>query len=566
LLVLLDFGGQKMSEGTAYTTGDTPEVTTDGTTGEAKETDPAPEEPKKEEAVESASPTSYMCRRTRNTFTGEKCNLCGLEPPKGTAAEESVSVELALRNDISAGEETYVLASVKTPSGEGVIREASNLVCVIDVSGSMGTEATIQGSGGTTESHGLSLLDVAKHGVRTILKTLGPTDRLAIVSFSTNARVAFPLTIMNKEGQGQAEVALDALVAMGGTNIWEGLKAGLDELSKEPAKGSFGHIMLLTDGESTQRETIMPNLTAYKETHERLPGTVSTFGFGYKLDSALLVDLAAFGSGSYSFIPDAGFVGTVFVNTMSNLLVTMAREVYLTLEAEDAEITDNKIMGGYPAQVVSGSIRVNLGTLQYGQTKDVVAPIKIKANSVVLGQIQYETAMGLKQEPACTEIKIDATNVKADLVEQQRCRSLFADTLRLAVKAAQEDIEAGAAMLQGAVTDVSSSFVKDNEVVQKLLEDMQGQCTEALSKDEWFKKWGRHYLPSVMFAHMLQQCNNFKDPGVQVYGGFLFKIIQEMADELFNELPAPKPSVRRYEPSSYSAPTSMAAFNDRYAG
>ena len=31
-------------------------------------------------------------------------------------------------------------------------------------------------------------------------------------------------------------------------------------------------------------------------------------------------------------------------------------------------------------------------------------------------------------------------------------------------------------------------------------------------------KWGKHYLQSLQRAHELQQCNNFKDPGVQFYG------------------------------------------------
>lgn len=34
------------------------------------------------------------------------------------------------------------------------------------------------------------------------------------------------------------------------------------------------------------------------------------------------------GSGTFAFIPDAGFVGTVFVNAMSNLLVTMAKDLH----------------------------------------------------------------------------------------------------------------------------------------------------------------------------------------------------------------------------------------------
>merc|ERR1719401_3253638 len=137
--------------------------------------------------------------------------------------------------------------------------------------------------------------------------------------------------------------------------------------------------MLLTDGESTERESIVPNLEKYKAQYEKLPGTISTFGFGYRLDSNLLVNLADAGSGLYFFIPDAGFVGTAFVNTMSNLLVTMAREVYLTLEVDSgAQFCDNRVYGGYPVTEVGGNLRVNLGTLQYGQSKDVVLPMTIK--------------------------------------------------------------------------------------------------------------------------------------------------------------------------------------------
>jgi hypothetical protein len=34
-----------------------------------------------------------------------------------------------------------------------------------------------------------------------------------------------------------------------------------------------------------------------------------------------------------------------------------------------------------------------------------------------------------------------------------------------------------------------------------------------------------------MFVHKMQQCNNFKDPGVQFYGGELFRALQDSADE-----------------------------------
>lgn len=56
------------------------------------------------------------------------------------------------------------------------------------------------------------------------------------------------------------------------------------------------------------------------------------FGFGYNLDSGLLDELAREGGGRYAFIPDSGFVGTVFVHALANLLTTAAQKVVLNLE------------------------------------------------------------------------------------------------------------------------------------------------------------------------------------------------------------------------------------------
>ncbi len=59
---------------------------------------------------------------------------------------------------------------------------------------------------------------------------------------------------------------------------------------------------------------------------------MSTFGFGYNLDSILLEELAVEGDGMYAFIPDSSFVGTIFVNALSNLLTTAAYNMQLSLE------------------------------------------------------------------------------------------------------------------------------------------------------------------------------------------------------------------------------------------
>jgi hypothetical protein len=99
----------------------------------------------------------------------------------------------------------------------------------------------------------------------------------------------------------------------------------------------------------------------------------------------------------------------------------------------------------------------------------------------------------------------------------------------------------------------------------ELLKDMEGQVAEATSRDDYWTKWGKHYLPSLCRAHQLQQANNFKDPGVQVYGGDLFQKLRDLADAVFLKLPPPKPTIKKRDGSAHQQMHSMAAYNNSAA-
>jgi hypothetical protein len=174
-----------------------------------------------------------------------------------------------------------------------------------------------------------------------MLKTLGDEDRLGVVAFSHQGTVVLELTSMTEAGKRLAESRLESLDADGGTALWLGLKAGLDVLSARSGSTSSNAVinntalLLLTDGEPSDKDHLQ-HLRSYCETNGgKYPGMISTFGFGYSLNSALLLDLAMEGGGMYAFIPDAGFVGTAFVNALSNILVTVACEASLVLEPSE---------------------------------------------------------------------------------------------------------------------------------------------------------------------------------------------------------------------------------------
>ncbi len=142
----------------------------------------------------------------------------------------------------------------------------SDVVCVVDISGSMGKhfcraydglcdlildfflfldlicmfyyrndlvggEATLATATGAKESHGLSLLDIVKHAVRTVAHSLTQDDRLAVVVYATAARVLFPLKTMDAAGKAEAERLIATLNPEDTTNIWDGLIKAIDELN-----------------------------------------------------------------------------------------------------------------------------------------------------------------------------------------------------------------------------------------------------------------------------------------------------------------------------------------------
>jgi hypothetical protein len=106
--------------------------------------------------------------------------------------EPNVEIHPLQPKNLDAKEELIV--SVQTPQlpAKGLQRANCDIVLVIDVSGSMAAPAPLPDAqdGEDREAAGLSILDLTKHAARTILETLKDGDRLGIVTFSTDAKVA----------------------------------------------------------------------------------------------------------------------------------------------------------------------------------------------------------------------------------------------------------------------------------------------------------------------------------------------------------------------------------------
>lgn len=78
----------------------------------------------------------------------------------------------------------------REPANPSLHHVPCDIVLVIDVSGSMSSEAPVPGNPGEVkERYGLSVLDLTKHAANTILETLNENDRLGIVTFASDVQV-----------------------------------------------------------------------------------------------------------------------------------------------------------------------------------------------------------------------------------------------------------------------------------------------------------------------------------------------------------------------------------------
>lgn len=199
-----------------------------------------------------------------------------LQESKVVESNRSISITMS-----SSDDRDTILLSV-LPSDDN-LRCPVDIVCVVDVSGSMGESAIIKGA----EDNGLSLLDIVKHALKTIVVTLSETDRFALVTYSNEARVVFSLTSLNSPGKARVNRLIDELSAGGMTNLWDGLEKGLDVLNSEHSPNRRNSaVFLLTDGipNVDPPRGYVHRLRRYRDSHGGMyPGVISTFGFGYSL-------------------------------------------------------------------------------------------------------------------------------------------------------------------------------------------------------------------------------------------------------------------------------------------
>jgi len=226
--------------------------------------------------------------------------------------------------------------------------------------------------------------------------------------------------------------------------------------------------------------------------------------------------------------------------------ITVARRnsvSYLTTTAQESG--DNKKEGRtVTGEVIAGltldgcletilldnNIYIKLTPLRYGSNVDVMLrPELFQQNAKINIELSFETVGGKIKKMDVSPADGDA----ADELYHSKRAQFVNDAFNISFNPFENTI-------CNTFLNATEQSAAGNSNLIALYQDMKGQATEAIAEDTNFKSWGKHFLLSLSTAHLHQFCNNFKDPGVQVYGtGRLFSSLQDSLDDIFEKIPPP---------------------------
>lgn len=222
-----------------------------------------------------------------------------------------------------------VKVGLKAKEIDSKLLPASNLVFLIDVSGSM---------------FGPGRLDLVKSSLKLLVNNLREKDRIAIVVYAGQAGEVMPSTSgANRE---QIRGALDRLAAGGSTAGGAGIQLAYKIARKNFIKNGNNRIILCTDGDFNVGITSPRDLETLIE-NERQSGvflTVLGYGMGNYKDNRMQT-LAEKGNGNHAYIDNLQEANKVLVQEFGGTIFAVAKDVKLQLEFNPEHAQAYRLIG-----------------------------------------------------------------------------------------------------------------------------------------------------------------------------------------------------------------------------
>lgn len=281
-------------------------------------------------------------------------------------AEELLEVTiLGSRDTMGAGDADqllYLLATLRTPLERVETSYPINLCLVIDRSTSM------RGA----------RLERVQAAARLVVERLSPGDVLSIVSFSDRAQVVVPADA--KQAQAATFQAINSIQPSGGTEILQGLLAGVKEMAKLPISRYTNHLVLLTDGHTYGDDAQCLQLA--QEAAER-GIAFSAFGIGTDWNDSFLDNLVAPSGGYSTYIEDPGELVRYLEKQVNELATLYAKNVYMTLLLPPSVVCKDIFkLAPFAQPLACSNEEISLGAVESNRPLSLLVELTVSSGAV----------------------------------------------------------------------------------------------------------------------------------------------------------------------------------------
>jgi Ca-activated chloride channel homolog len=245
------------------------------------------------------------------------------------ASDAPVAVSTEVSTAPWHAEHRVVRIGLRTREIAGENVPASNLVFLIDVSGSMQSP---------------DKLPLLKRGMDLLAQRLRPQDRVSMVVYAGSSGVVLPPT--SGTHKDKVREALQRLEAGGSTNGAEGIELAYRVAQDAFIRGGVNRVILATDGDFNVGTTSEGELVRLIEDKRKSGVSLTVLGFGTgNLNDSGMEKLADHGDGNYAYIDSIAEAHKVLVREAGSTLVTVAKDVKLQIEWNPARVANYRLIG-----------------------------------------------------------------------------------------------------------------------------------------------------------------------------------------------------------------------------
>jgi len=205
----------------------------------------------------------------------------------------------------------------------------SNLVFLIDVSGSMGD---------------YNKLPLLKESLHLLVKSLDHKDTISLVTYAGSAGVVLPPTPAYKKNEIHS--AIDRLGAGGSTNGAAGIHTAYELAQWAFIENGNNRVLLATDGDFNVGTSSEGELVRIIEDKAKTGVFLSVLGFGMgNYQDAMLEAISNRGNGNYAYIDTLDEAKKVLVEERYGTLHTIAKDVKIQIEMNPLKVSAFRLLG-----------------------------------------------------------------------------------------------------------------------------------------------------------------------------------------------------------------------------